>query len=145
MGALAVGVLAAIGAVFVAMSENRTTGAQPERGTRGAAQISEAAHTTPDQVMTAPLDTDPFLPLITAQDRDPLLIGLGRQVQLLTNELQNLRQQEEEIERRLKLINQVAALMEAMEGSSLNGGTDVSRGSDSARWRRSPAASTTRR
>jgi hypothetical protein len=152
--ALTIGLLAAIGVVVVAMHEKGTAAAQPASPPLPQ-QSAVAAPTGPpatspapghkrrrkryrhapagpparppaaDHVMTAPAEKPPLAPP-AMQGADPLLIGLGRQVQLLSDELQKLRQQEEETERRLKLINGIAVLLQEVEGSSLNNGNNVS-------------------
>lgn len=84
-----------------------------------------ATQPAPDHVMTAPAERHPLAPL-TMPGADPLFLGLGKQVQLLSDDLQRLRQQEEETERRLKLINGIAALLQDLEGSSPNGANKAS-------------------
>jgi hypothetical protein len=135
LGALVIGLLAAIGVVVLAVREKETGAAQPENGKQTsppppqqavAAPAGPAAtQPAPDHVMTAPQEEHPLAPL-AMQGADPLLQGLGKQVQILTNDLQKLRQQEEATERRLKLINGIAVLLQEIEGSSLNGGNKTS-------------------
>lgn len=136
IAAIGIGLLAAIGVAFVAMSENGTSETQPEQGTQTAAPVPAAQpvvataavqptiHATFDQLMTAPLDSYPLFPLTSMHWKDPLHTWLGRQVQLLTGELQKLRQQEQALEQRLKLINGIAVLIEQTERGSGGSGSE---------------------
>jgi hypothetical protein len=146
LGLLGVGLLAAIAAVFVAMTESET-----ESGTvkpQAATQVSAPRRTRrPPQAVRSDVTTIAAPPAAnytpvtstTMNGKDPLSTWLGEQVHVLTGELQKLREQEQHIERRLKLMNGIAILMRDTDASSLsgNGGNDGSATSNSTRSRRS--------
>jgi hypothetical protein len=109
LGLLAIGLLAAIGAVFVAMTESVSEPTRPESASPTPTQ------TAPDHVVMVVPDDHPLAPLATTNGNDPLHVWLGRQVHLLSADLRKLRQQEDELERRLKLMNGIAVLVQESE------------------------------
>lgn len=143
LGLLGIGLLAAIGAVFVAMSESGTEGAKPESATQVPAprrnRRSPQAVRNDVTTIAASSANDTPVTSTTMNGKDPLSMWLGEQVHMLTGELQKLREQEQHIERRLKLMNGIAILMRDTEASSVNGngGDDGSSSSNSTRSRRS--------
>jgi hypothetical protein len=122
LGLLAIGLLAAIGAVFVAMSENVTEpakvdSASPTAQPRSAAPASTPTAAAPDEVLMVLSDGHQPEPLRMSTANDPLHVWLGRQVHLLKADLQKIRQQEDELERRLRLMNGIAVLVQESEQS----------------------------
>lgn len=101
-----------------------------KRQHRHAPGAPAGASATPITAYHGRMAAQPPLAPLAMPGADPLLIGLGQQLQLLNAELQKLRQQEEETVRRLKLIDEIALLLQETEGGHLNGRTPVSSSPD---------------
>jgi hypothetical protein len=143
LGVIAVGIVAAIGVVLVAMSDGgkqpaeakAQPDAQPEPATPQPRKASPRPR-TPRRPRAAPV----YLPVpqhngyttSAAAGQDPLVAGF---MQVVSDELQNLRQQQDKIDQRLKMINGIAELMHDMQGSSV--GTNGNNHHVSARSNRS--------
>jgi hypothetical protein len=145
LGLLGIGLLAAIGAVFVAVTESETEigAAKTEAATQVPAprRNRRPPQAVRNDVTTIAAPAANYTPVTstTMDGKDPLSSWLGEQVHVLTGELQKLREQEQHIEGRLKLMNGIAVLTRDTEASSLsgNGGNDGSASSNSTRSRRS--------
>ena len=146
LGLLGLGLLAAIGAVFVAMSESDTQEAtqEPAKQVLAPRRRRRPTQAVPNGVTTiaTPPATNTPVTSTGMNGTDPLSMWLGEQVQVLASELQKLREQEQLIERRLRLMNGISILMRDTDASSLNGNggsNGSSSTSNSTRSRRSGA------
>jgi hypothetical protein len=124
---IAIGVVAAIGVVLVAMnssdSDTSTAEAAKEAAKPKAAQPRprprRRQQATSNYVVPAPQQNG-----YPTGAQDPLVAGF---MQVVSSELQSLRQQQDKIDQRLKLINGIAELMHDVQGTSVNGTPVASR------------------
>jgi hypothetical protein len=134
LGVIAIGVVAAIGVVLVAMNGNDSEAkAPPDAAPMDAAKqqleqprprprARRRQQAVPKYVVAAPQANG-----YTSGPQDPLVSGF---MQVVSSELQSLRQQQEKIDQRLKLINGIAELMHDMQPGSANGTTQLSSNSN---------------
>ena len=148
LGAIAVGVVAAIGVVLVAMNGSDSKPAATEaakvepapapapprpRPRRRQQAIPKDGSAAPPQNGHSPVPPQhityvpvpPHLNGYATDTPDPLVAGF---MQVVSTELQSLRQQQDRIDQRLKMINGIAELMHDMQGASANGTSAASRG-----------------
>jgi hypothetical protein len=131
LGVIAIGVVAAIGVVLVAMggsgSEDSAAAASPESARRQPEQPRPRPRPRRRQAVPKYTPAAPQHNGYTTANADPLVAGF---MQVVGGELQSLRQQQEKIDQRLKLINGIAELMHDMQGASANGTDHASSGSN---------------
>jgi hypothetical protein len=122
LGIIAIGVVAAIGVVLVAMNssdsgtaaaEAPTEAAKPKQAAQPRPRARRRQQALPNYVVSAPQQNGH-----PAGAQDPLVTGF---MQVVSSELQALRQQQDKIDQRLKLINGIAELMHDVQGTSVNG------------------------
>ena len=121
LGIIAIGVVAAIGVVLVAMNSSDSGTAAAEAPTEAAnpkvaqprARARRRKQAVPNYVVSAPQQNG-----YAAGAQDPLVTGF---MQVVSSELQALRQQQDKIDQRIKLINGIAELMHDVQGTSVNG------------------------
>ena len=126
LGVIAIGVVAAIGVVLVAMNGNDAEA----KASAVEAAPAEAAKQQPEQPRprSRPRRRQPATPRYAVAapplngyapgSHDPLVAGF---MQAVSSELQTLRQEQARIDQRLKLINGIAELMHEMQPTSANG------------------------
>jgi hypothetical protein len=132
LGVIAIGVVAAIGVVLVAMNGNDSEAKAEASAAEAAKQQPEQPRARPrprrrQQAVSKYVAPAPQPNGYTAGPQDPLVAGF---MQVVSSELQTLRQQQERIDQRLKLINGIAELMHDMQPSSANGAAQVSQNSN---------------
>jgi len=142
LGIIAIGVVAAIGVVLVAMTDSggeaSATSApaepstpQPEQSRAKTRRRRARAQVAPPLATSAPRQrANGYSPLVPGDD--PLLAGF---LQMVSGELDTLRQQQEQIQRRLKLIDGISELVREMTPSNAsrvtNHNPDASNGTGS--------------
>jgi hypothetical protein len=128
LGIIAIGVVAAIGVVLVAVNSG-------DSDSSASAAAKEAAKPQAEQSRARPRARrkQQAIPRYAASQapqhngyvtgpQDPLVAGF---MQVVSTELQSLRQEQDKIDQRLKLINGIAELMHDMQGSSVNGSDHI--------------------
>ena len=117
---IAIGVVAAIGVALVAM-----TGSGSETAAPAESEAAKAGQPRPrprsrrrQQAVPKYIAAPPQHNGYSTGTQDPLVTGF---MQVVSGELHTLREQQERIDQRLKLINGIAELMHDMQAASANG------------------------
>ncbi len=124
LAVIAVGVVAAIGVVLVAMTGGNSESDAAVAPTNAAKSQTQPPRTRPrPRRRQQPAIPASVVPLAahhgdTPSAHDPLVAGF---MQVVSSELDNLREQQAKIDQRLKLINGIAELMHDVQGTSPNG------------------------